>query len=285
LIVLDGTWANARKLLTANPALAALPRVSFQPQRPSDYGIRRQPAPFCVSTIEALAEVLAVLEPDGGPFERLLDPFRAMVERQLWFEREVHAHRHHHRPGPTLRARVGARLEAEWSRWLCVQGEANAWPRRDPDRQEPETIHWVAHRPSTGETFEAVVAPRRPLAPSTPAHVGLSSEALLAGESEGSWRARWKDFLRPDDRLVTWGNFYRSLAAAEGLPLPAAALDLRVEASRALRRRLGTVEECVAVLESVPASLGLPGRGGRRLEALVAGLAGLVRGGASGGSV
>jgi DTW domain-containing protein YfiP len=272
LIVLDGTWSNARRLLAANPALAALPRMSFQPRRPSDYGIRRQPAPFCVSTIEALAEVLALLEPEGGPFERLLDPFLAMVERQRWFQREVRANRHRARPGPGPRGRLAARLAADWPRWVCVQGEANAWPRRDPGRQDPETVHWLAHRPASGETFEAVVAPRRPLAPSTPAHVGLAAGTLLGGETAESWRARWGAFLRPEDRLVVWGSFYRGLAASEGLALPATALDLRLEASRALRRRLGTVEECLATLQAAGAALGRPGRGGRRLEALVGAL-------------
>ena len=66
LVVLDGTWAQARKLLTLNPAIAALPRVAFRPRRPSAYEIRRQPAEFCLSTIEALAEVLERLEPDAG---------------------------------------------------------------------------------------------------------------------------------------------------------------------------------------------------------------------------
>jgi DTW domain-containing protein len=94
LVVLDGTWAHARKLLTRNPALAALPRAAFTPARKSGYRIRRQPADHCVSTIEALAEVLAVIEPDGGSFDRLLDPFHAMVARQEQFAKEVRSQRH-----------------------------------------------------------------------------------------------------------------------------------------------------------------------------------------------
>jgi len=89
LIVLDGTWWQARKLLKLNPAIAGLPRVAFRPHRPSAYVIRREPADFCVSTIEALAAVLTVLEPEGDRFERLLDPFYAMVARQRWFQSEV----------------------------------------------------------------------------------------------------------------------------------------------------------------------------------------------------
>jgi DTW domain-containing protein YfiP len=95
LVVFDGSWSLARKLRRLNPALAALPHVAFTPRRPSDYRIRRQPRPMCVSTIEALVEALDVLEPDAGPFDRMLDPFRAMVEKQEWFVRQVGSFRHH----------------------------------------------------------------------------------------------------------------------------------------------------------------------------------------------
>ena len=81
LVVVDGTWSQARTLVRVNPALAALPRIAFTPRRRSAYDrIRREPADFCVSTIEALTEVLNVLEPDGAPFDPLLVPFHAMVD-------------------------------------------------------------------------------------------------------------------------------------------------------------------------------------------------------------
>ena len=280
LVVLDGTWSQARKLLARNPALAALPRVAFNPRRPSGYAIRRQPAALCVSTIEALAEVLEVIEPEHGPFDRLLDPFRAMVERQLWFETAVQARRHLRAPnvggtGQPRRTRLSARIDGLWSRLVCVQGEANAWPSRDPARQDPETIHWVAHRASSGEVFAEVVAPRRPLAPSTPRHVELGADQILAGIDRESWHRRWRAFARPDDVLVTWGAFYQALAMTDQLPLANDAIDLRVEVTRMLRRRVGTIDDCLTALAAEPAALGLPGRAGRRLAALVGALANL----------
>jgi len=78
LIVLDGTWWQARKLLKLNPAIARLPRVAFSPREPSAYVIRREPADFCMSTIEALAAVLKVLEPSSlGPSSSRLAARRA----------------------------------------------------------------------------------------------------------------------------------------------------------------------------------------------------------------
>jgi hypothetical protein len=156
--------------------------------------------------------------------------------------------------------------------------EANAWPRRHPARQEPETVHWVAHRPATAETFEAVLAPRRTLGPATPEHVDLSPELLRTGRTVEEWHHAWRSFIRPDDVLILWGTYYRDLAAADGLPLAFPSLDLRVEVSRLLRRRIGTVEESMAALVAAPAPLALPGRGGRRLAALVGALESLRHG-------
>jgi DTW domain-containing protein YfiP len=273
LVVVDGTWSQARTLVRLNPALAALPRIAFTPRRPSAYDrIRREPADFCVSTIEALTEVLNVLEPDGEPFDPLLVPFHAMIERQERFASEVAASRHQGRqrkarpPGPTLAMRLGA----EWPRLVCIQGEANGWPARDPARHDPEIVHFVACRPATGELYEAVVAPRRPLAPLTPHHLELPAARLAAGGSVESWRRSWQAFCPPDSVVVQWGAFYTRLAAAEGLALPARRIDLRGELTHSSARARGaTLEDCVAQRKLSIAPLALDGRGGRRLAALV----------------
>jgi DTW domain-containing protein YfiP len=285
LVVLDGTWWQAGKLLRLNPALAALPRVAFTPRRASNYRIRRQPAAFCVSTIEALVEVLDTLEPGGATFERLLVPFQAMVARQETFATEIRSRRHRHLPlGPSRvelkRAALGARLRALWPRLVCVNGEANAWPRHDPARPEPEIVHWLGYRPATGETYEAILAPRRALAPATSSHVQLADARLRAGVGVEAWRQSWRAFSRPDDVLVTWGTYYRDLARADDLALSTESLDLRREVMPLSRARVRTVEAARAVFaggggtngataSGPPFELDLAGRGGRRLSALI----------------
>lgn len=272
LVVIDGTWSQARKLLRLNPALLRLPRVGFHPRKPSGYMIRKEPAAFCVSTIEALAEVLGVIEPDGSRFERLLDPFHAMVLRQQWFQTVVGSSRHHRPPrraGARRRSALAACLSADWSRLVCIHGEANSWPRDHPSRPSPETVYWAAHRPVTAETFEAVVAPRHVLAPETVRHVELSQERLRGGGTLHGWHRAWREFVRPDDILVAWGTFYRDLAIGDGLPLAFETVDLREEVSGFLGRRVGTLDTCAATLGATPSQLGLDGRGGRRLDALV----------------
>jgi hypothetical protein len=131
-------------------------------------------------------------------------------------------------------------------------------------------VHWVAHRPATGESFESVVAPRRGLAPNTPAHLALSEERLFAGSTVAHWHASWNAFARPDDLVVLWGTFYRDLALREGLPLSPDCIDLRSEMAQWLRGRVGTIEDCVQRMGLPPVVGPFGGRGGRRLGGLLA---------------
>ena len=87
LVVIDGTWAQARTLFRDTRSLHGLRRVRLEPARPSEYRIRAQPRPECVSTIEALYLALRDLEGDEIDVEPLLAPFRAMVQMQIDSER------------------------------------------------------------------------------------------------------------------------------------------------------------------------------------------------------
>jgi DTW domain-containing protein YfiP len=82
LIVPDGTWRKARKLLYLNPLLDALPRVTLAEVAPSRYRLRKAPEPGAVSTIEAVVQALNVLEQPAS-FNELLRPFEALIEGQI----------------------------------------------------------------------------------------------------------------------------------------------------------------------------------------------------------
>jgi DTW domain-containing protein YfiP len=82
LVVPDGTWRKARKLLHLNPLLAALPRVSLGQTAESRYRLRKAPAPGALSTIEAIARALETLEAPVC-FEALLKPFDGLIEGQI----------------------------------------------------------------------------------------------------------------------------------------------------------------------------------------------------------
>jgi DTW domain-containing protein YfiP len=84
VVLLDGTWSQAKALWWRNAWMLKCQRVILGPKRPSRYGVlRREPRRDGLSTIEAAAMLLAALEkrPDigatlNGSFERMLIRYR-----------------------------------------------------------------------------------------------------------------------------------------------------------------------------------------------------------------
>jgi len=84
LLVLDGTWLQAERMLRDNPFLAELPRLAVRPDLPSGYGeLRREPGPEHLPTIEAVALALGALERAPERYEPMRTRFRELVARQL----------------------------------------------------------------------------------------------------------------------------------------------------------------------------------------------------------
>jgi DTW domain-containing protein YfiP len=82
LVVPDGTWRKARKMLHLNPLLAALPRVTLAEGGVSRYRLRKAPGPGALSTVEAIVQALEALEAPAT-FAPLLKPFEALIEGQI----------------------------------------------------------------------------------------------------------------------------------------------------------------------------------------------------------
>jgi DTW domain-containing protein len=70
LVILDGTWRQARKMLRRMPALGALPRLSLPPRSAAAARLRRSPHAAVRSTLEAIADALNGLE--GEPVSQAL---------------------------------------------------------------------------------------------------------------------------------------------------------------------------------------------------------------------
>jgi tRNA-uridine aminocarboxypropyltransferase len=269
LVVIDGTWWQAKKLFQQNPELAKLPRYSLSPSAPSRYRIRREPALHCVSTIEAIGEALALLEPNGFDREALLQPFEAMVEHQLHYARAHGSRRHLAYRDRAHKPRLPKLFRERAADLVVAYGEANAWTRGSELGGAAEIVHWVAERVATGERFEAMIAPRRPLSPSFTLHTRMPAEVVLSGESLAEFRERWSAFVRSSDLLVGWGFYASERLAAEDVSLPER-LDLRLLARRQLRKKTGEVAACAAELGAVVPEAWARGRGGERLSAAVA---------------
>jgi DTW domain-containing protein YfiP len=97
LFVIDGTWTQADRMLRDNPALAALPRIALAPAAPSGYaGLRREPGPGHLSTIEAVAAALGALERAPERFAPMVEAFHRAVALQLGCARGERRNPRHH---------------------------------------------------------------------------------------------------------------------------------------------------------------------------------------------
>lgn len=95
VVVIDGTWGTARRMVRLSQNIKALPRICFFPPTPSNFRVRRQPRPECYSTIEAIHHTIDLLGPacgySGRDHDHLLFVFDKMVRRQIDL---THAGRH-----------------------------------------------------------------------------------------------------------------------------------------------------------------------------------------------
>ncbi|MCP3389747.1 DTW domain-containing protein [Bradyrhizobium sp. CCGB12] len=102
VVLLDGTWSQAKALWWRNPWMLKCQRVILNPQSPSRYGrLRKEPRRDGLSTIEAAATILAGLEkrPD------IADALHASFERLLARYREVQAEMPELAPKPAPKGR------------------------------------------------------------------------------------------------------------------------------------------------------------------------------------
>jgi DTW domain-containing protein len=280
LVVVDGTWSQAKNVVRDNAILRGLPRYAFTAPAPSQYRIRREPRDEYVSTIEALMYVLGALEGDAARFAALLAPLHAMVDAQLAANEGTPRFRHRRRLVGPNGPRIPEVVRDRWAQLVCVVGEGNAWPFRDDPSGEPgprypeEPVHWVAERVATGERLSVIAAPENPLAPSTTFHTDLDEATLRAGGPRGALVAAAEQFFAAGDVVCGWGHHSANLLVTAGARLPATRLDLRAALQRLRNTKIGTLEDVGRMLageEGVESfSPAGPGRAGRRLAVLVA---------------
>jgi DTW domain-containing protein YfiP len=268
LVIIDGTWAQARNLVNHTPALLGLKRVTLTRGAKSRYRIRLQPRGECISTIEAAVRALAALEGDPGRFEPLLDAFDRMVDRHI-----ARAEASGRRILRDLRIERGRRplpapLLGELERLVLINGETLNW--RDPETgsYRVDLIQWSAVRPATGEVFDALVRPTyRGMGEAELAYFGLDSfEGAL---DAGALREAWNAFKRPGDVRFTWG-FYapNAMASLLGEKRPTDLMDLRRLTKVVLNRKVRRPEDALFELDVPEPAPIVRGRCGMRLAAL-----------------
>ncbi|CAJ2634029.1 unnamed protein product [Trifolium pratense] len=83
LIVLDGTWAKAKRIYSENPWLNILPHLKLEVNEMSLYGeVRNQPKAGYLSTIESVVFALKAAGENHTGLDNLLDTFECMVDDQ-----------------------------------------------------------------------------------------------------------------------------------------------------------------------------------------------------------
>lgn len=91
VLVIDGTWSEAKKIVKRNPTLCSLPQLSFKRLIRSEYRIRKQPKLNYLSTVESIAHLLNLNACANGKteeskrYQSLLRAFNTMVERQFCY--------------------------------------------------------------------------------------------------------------------------------------------------------------------------------------------------------
>jgi len=89
IFLIDSTWACSLKMMRESQNLHALPHLSFEPTKRSEFKIKEQPLEYCLSTIESTLTVLELLNHwsiETISQEKLnvfLTPFHAMITYQL----------------------------------------------------------------------------------------------------------------------------------------------------------------------------------------------------------
>lgn len=83
LLVPDGSWTQSRRMVRREPIFAGAEMVTLPPGAPSRYRLRRAPAAGMLSTFEAVARALALLEDDPSIEARMDAIFERWVEAMI----------------------------------------------------------------------------------------------------------------------------------------------------------------------------------------------------------
>jgi len=204
LILLDGTWAHARRLYNDNAWLQTLPRFTISPARPSRYLVRREPHEWCISTLEAAVEALVCLEPETAGLAELLTVFERMNSDQV--QRASTSARKPRRPATRTRScRALEPLVSHPIENLVLVHAENAEIGLRADRCSNEINHGAVARVSDGASWNGFVRPTR----GEPSNNALRRSELKRTDigrflSLDELVGGFEAFLRPLDVLVAW---------------------------------------------------------------------------------
>ena len=214
LVIVDGTWHQAKTIVRDVPQLRSLRCFRLAPDAPGQYRIRREPSAQSLSTLEATVAALQVLEPNTIGLDRLLAAFHQMVNDQLassggrvaWRRRKK-SQRPPHLPHAMMQNTHGL---------VVAYGEATTRLPGQPKSIASWPVSWFARRLRSNEEFSCLLRQPHPLSAATLRHMRLSNADFDAAISVDEFRSRWRQFLRRNDVLVVYHpRTYRLLRRIE----------------------------------------------------------------------
>ena len=214
LVIVDGTWHQAKTIVRDVPQLRSLPCFRLAPDAPGQYRIRREPSAQSLSTLEAIVAALQVLEPNTPGLDRLLCAFHQMVNDQLANSAGQMAWR---RQKKSQRPRYLPHAMMQNTQGLVVAyGEAAPRQPGQPKSIASWPVSWFARRLSSNEEFSCLLKQPQPLSATALRHMRLSNADFDVAISPDEFRSRWRQFLRRNDVLVVYHpRTYRLLTRIE----------------------------------------------------------------------
>ncbi|MCU0665236.1 MAG: DTW domain-containing protein [Myxococcota bacterium] len=223
LVVLDGTWDDAKQLYQDNAWLCDLPHYCLHPASPSIYRLRREPSEKSVSTLEAIVLALSILEPQTEGLSSLLSAFNAMIELQLSCLNDnvgKESTKRTKKPRQRLVAAVPAPILERMGDLVVAYGESVPWRKK-----RRALVSLTAVRLGDGEPFEQFLMPppEATLADDHLQIMGLSRQHWNNAVDHEELRRLWQRYSRPSDVLVCWNAstlaLLRAALGAESLGL------------------------------------------------------------------
>ena len=205
LVVIDGTWAQAKSLHRALPQLQSLPCYRLAPAQPGQYRIRLEPTDQSLSTVEATVAALSALEPETSNLDQLLDAFELMIQKQL--DHPAVGEKHYSGgpiDGSTLN--VPNDLFIDPNRIIVAYGEANFRKQNQPKNIQRTPVFWCAQNLGTGETFSSSLKTEEPLSQTFLDHLELTRSDFERALSMSQFLSKWNQFTKDAEVLVTYSE-------------------------------------------------------------------------------
>ncbi len=200
LVIIDGTWPQAKTIVRDVPQLRDLPRYRLAPTSPGQYRIRREPNEFSLSTLEATVAALRALEPGTAGLDQLLTAFNTMVENQMGHPESHAAWRKKKSRGPRF---IPPSLLLQPDNVVVAYGEATPG-QLGKANTSPTPVNWRAHRVGSNERFAATLQQQQPLSADALKYMRLSPTDFDNAVTQAEFRDHWADFLRPNDVVVVY---------------------------------------------------------------------------------